>query len=186
MGTEMPVLETQRLMIRPFVMDDAARVAVVNEAQEMEAVRRYVQGAIASQKYLASLYQPPYGERAAVLKTDNLLIGIVGLVPCLMPFEQLPYFANGTAPQAVAPGTAEVGLYWACDPAYRRRGYATEAARALIDFAFTDMNIKRIVATTEYDNIESQGVMRKLGMSIEHNPLPEPHYMQVVGILERP
>ena len=31
-----------------------------------------------------------------------------------------------------------------------------------------------------------QRVMRKLGMRIERNPSPEPHWLQVVGVLERP
>ena len=182
MSTAIPVLETPRLIIRPYVPEDVERVAVVQEESDLEVIRQYVLGTIASLEHLTRLYQPPYGEHAVVLKDENLLIGAVGLVPCMMPFEQLPYF--GVTAQSVLPGTAEVGMYWACDPAYRRRGYATEAAQAIIDYAFGDMNIKRIVATTEYDNIESQGVMRKLGMTIEHNPLPEPHYMQVVGILE--
>ena len=184
MTTVLPVLETERLIIRPFVPDDVARVAIVQEEDDLEAARHYVLGTIASQEHLANLYQPPYGERAVVLKTENVLIAAVGLVPCIMPFEQLPYFTNGAIPRAVVAGTAEVGMYWACDRAYRRRGYATEAAQAVVDYAFKRMNIKRILATTEYDNIESQGVMHKLGMRIERNPLLEPHYMQVVGILE--
>ncbi len=186
MTTTMPVLETERLTIRAFVLDDVARVAAVREENDLEAVRQYVNGTIASLELLASLYQPPYGERAAVLKADNQLICVVGLVPCLTPFEQLPSFSKGVAPRTVMRSTPEVGLYWACDPAYRRQGYATEAAQAVIDYAFRHMNLKRIIATTEYDNIESQGVMRKLGMTIERNPLPEPHYLQVVGILENP
>lgn len=184
MTTAIPVLETERLLIRPFVLEDVERVAVVREETDLEAVRQYVQGTVASLNHLTSLYQPPYGEHAVVLKAENLLIAAVGLVPCLMPFEQLACFSSGRTPQSMTRSTAEVGMYWACDPAYRRKGYATEAARAIIDYAFQHMNLKRILAATEYDNIESQGVMRKLGMTLERNPLPEPQYMQVVGILE--
>ena len=70
--------------------------------------------------------------------------------------------------------TPEVGLFWAIDAAYRRQGYASEAAQALIDFAFNEMRLGRIIATTETDNLASQAVMRKLGMRICHNPLPTP------------
>ena len=45
-------------------------------------------------------------------------------------------------------------------------------------------DLQRIVATTTYDNTASIGVMRRLGMTIERNPLPEPIFMQVVGVLE--
>lgn len=180
----MPVLETERLIIRPFNVDDTAHIGRVRSIEDAEENRRYVQGAVAMSEHLASLWQPPYGDRAVVLKQDNCLIGIVGLVPLLMPFDQLPCFSGGRVPQTVQRSTAEVGLYWECDPAYRQQGYATEAARALIDYAFTHLNLKRILANTDYDNLASQGVMRKLGMTIEHNPLPKPEWFQVMGILE--
>jgi RimJ/RimL family protein N-acetyltransferase len=68
---------------------------------------------------------------------------------------------------------------------HRRRGYATEAGQALVDYAFRSLNLRRIVATTDFDNEGSIGVMRRLGMTIERNPNPgQPHYLQVVGILE--
>lgn len=53
----------------------------------------------------------------------------------------------------------------------------------MIAHAFTDLRLKRIVATTEFDNLESQGVMKKLGMTLTRNPLPEPPWLQVVGVL---
>jgi RimJ/RimL family protein N-acetyltransferase len=77
-----------------------------------------------------------------------------------------------------------VGLFWTTAPEVQGRGYATEAAQALIAYAFTKMKVARIVATTEFDNEASMGVMRKLGMTILRNPLPEPHWFQVVGLLE--
>ncbi|NJM40936.1 MAG: GNAT family N-acetyltransferase, partial [Anaerolineae bacterium] len=130
--------------------------------------------------WLSNLMQPPYGDRAIVLRATGELIGGVGLVPCLSPFDQLPSF--GGRPNALH--TAEMGLFWAIDPAHQAKGYATEAARALIDFVFREEKLKRIVATTEYDNFASQAVMTKLGMRLERNPFPEPPWFQVVGILE--
>ena len=44
--------------------------------------------------------------------------------------------------------------------------------------------MNRIVATTSYDNLASIAVMRKLSMRIERNPLPDPPWLQVVGMLE--
>jgi len=38
---------------------------------------------------------------------------------------------------------------------------------------------------TEYDNLASQGVMRRLGMKLEKTPFPDPPWLQVVGILRR-
>jgi predicted acetyltransferase len=78
----------------------------------------------------------------------------------------------------------EVGLYYALSPAYQRQGYATEAAQVLINYAFTQLHLKQIVATTTTGNEASIGVMRKVGMRIEKNPSPDPPGFQVVGILE--
>jgi GNAT superfamily N-acetyltransferase len=80
--------------------------------------------------------------------------------------------------------STEFGLFYAISPTHRRRGYATEAARALIDYAFEHLKLKRIIAETDYDNIASIGVMKKLGMRIEKNPLPEPAWLQIVSVLD--
>ena len=132
---------------------------------------------------LARLYQPPYGDRAVALKETGRLIGACGFVPCLNAFGQLPSFR--AAGQAARPGLAstEFGLFWAIAPAYQRRGYATEAGRALLDYAFARLRLARVVATTSYDNEASIGVMRRLGMRVERNPYPEPPWLQVVGVL---
>ena len=52
----------------------------------------------------------------------------------------------------------------------------------MIDYAFGELRLWRILATTQYDNLASQAVMRKLGMTVTRNPLPEPAWMQVVGV----
>jgi RimJ/RimL family protein N-acetyltransferase len=46
------------------------------------------------------------------------------------------------------------------------------------------LHLKRVVATTDYDNVASLGVMRKLGMRIEKNPRREPPWLQVAGIVD--
>src|SRR5258708_25198786 len=130
------------------------------------------------------LHQPPYGDKAVVLKESNRLIGAVGLVPAVTPAAQLPYYSANPTPNArIRP---EVGLYYAFDPAYQRKGYATEAVRALVDYAFKELRLERIIATTDYANERSQAMMRRLGMSIQRNPFLDPFWCEVVGILEHP
>lgn len=116
------------------------------------------------------------------LKETGQLIGLVGFVPSLALFEQLPAFAPAGTPSRRA--TPEVGLYYAIAPAHQRRGYAAEAGRAMVHYAFQELHLKRVVATTTYDNAASQGVMRRLGMLIERNPFPDPPWLQIVGVLE--
>jgi len=99
----------------------------------------------------------------------------------LMPFDQITELAR--MPQSTnGRMTPEVGLFWAVDPQHQRQDYATEAGAALIGHAFTRLQLWRILATTTDDNLASQAVMRKLGMTLTRNPLPDPPWMQVVGV----
>ena len=132
------------------------------------------------------MYQPPYGDYALVRKADDVLIGSVGYVPSYGPFGKLAYFRARSSEPDSALFTPEMGLFWALGKAYRGQGYATEAAQAVIRHAFERLSLKRIVATTEYDNSASIAVMRRVGMTIERNPDPTPEWFQIAGILENP
>ena len=105
-------------------------------------------------------------------------------MPCLSAFEQLPGITAGQPSDRPTRYTAEFGLFYAISPPHRRHGYAAEATQALIDYAFEHLKLKRIIATTAYDNIASIGVMKKLGMRIEKNPQAEPPWLQIVGVLD--
>ena len=188
---EIPVLESERLRIRPFQNTDLPYLFQIKQnigwvdaektaEQQLLDEADYLEWAVRNERQLAQLGQPPYGDRAVVLKETDELVGSVGLVPCVDVYGQLPSL-GGTA-NCLA--TAEVGLLWLIDPVYQGKGYASEAAQTLIDYAFGQMRLHRLIATTKYDNLASQAVMRKLGMAVERNPFPDPPWLQVVGILE--
>ncbi len=192
---EMPVLETGRLIIRPFVLEDLSDVHRLLDIELHEgnapgspdslAERtEWLQWSVLNYRQLARLDQPPYGDRAVILKATGGLIGACGFAPCLNVFEQLPGFASQEIIGNPSRYTSEIGLYYAISPAFQRQGFATEAAQALIDYAFQNLDLKRVVATTTYANEASQAVMRKLGMQIGKNPLSKPAWLQVVGLLE--
>jgi RimJ/RimL family protein N-acetyltransferase len=190
---QVPPLETQRLTIRPFNMDDLdALHQILDSHQDLGAEgaktrherEKWLQWTILSYEELAKLKQPPYGDRAIVLKQKQQVIGACGFVPSFGPFGQLPAGGTGSTDAAIHFNLPECGLFYALSRAYQRQGYATEAAQALIDYAFTQLRLKRIVATTTYENVTSIGVMRKVGMRIEQNPYSDPFWFQVVGILE--
>jgi [ribosomal protein S5]-alanine N-acetyltransferase len=67
-----------------------------------------------------------------------------------------------------APGEAgEVEIGYGIDPAYQGQGYTTEAARALIDWAFRDPACRAVVAPgTLKTNVGSNQVLHKLGMRL--------------------
>ncbi len=64
-------------------------------------------------------------------------------------------------------GKAEAGktvLFYVIDEAYRRRGYATQCAEALLRYAFEEMSYDRIFGGCAKDNYGSRRVMEKVGM----------------------
>ncbi len=180
----MKTLTTDRLLIRALAMEDAVPFRHMLDAafgqnpdRSDEVSRQLLQYNVLADGAHGALGQPPYGDRAIVLRSSGALIGAIGFAPCLAPFGQLPSF-GGTAHY-----TPEVGLFWALLPDQSGNGFATEAARAMISYAFDVLRLHRIVATTEHDNLRSIAVMRRLSMTIERNPSPEPHWFQTVGVL---
>jgi RimJ/RimL family protein N-acetyltransferase len=153
-------------------------------AQTLHERAEWLQWTVLSYTQLAKLYQPPYGERAVVHKHAQQLIGACGFVPCLDAFEQFSGLSPAPRPSQPWLTTPEFGLFYAITPTWQGQGYATEAARALVAYAFQHLRLKRIIATTTYENAASMGVMRKLGMRLERNPYPQPSWLQVVGVLE--
>ena len=61
--------------------------------------------------------------------------------------------------------THEIG--WAISSDHQGRGYATEGALALMDFAFSKLGRHRVIATCQPENVASWRVMEKLGMRRE-------------------
>lgn len=181
----MRVLDTARLLIRPFglaeaetysrLLDEAFGAGVHGSNDEKRIMFEYQ---VAADAGLALLHQPPYGDRAIALRDGGEVVGSVGFAPCLMPFGLLPSF------EATSRFTSEVGLFWALFPEHWGHGYATEAAAAMVAYAFDALRLRRIVATTEHENTRSLNVMGRLGMRLERNPQAEPHWFQTVGILD--
>ena len=64
-------------------------------------------------------------------------------------------------------------LGWAFDPAFGRRGYATEAVRALISLCFGPLGLRRLHADCFFDNIASWQLMERLGMRREVHSVKE-------------
>jgi RimJ/RimL family protein N-acetyltransferase len=115
---------------------------------------------------------------AAELKTTQEFVGIIGL--------GIPYFEAHFTP------CVEVG--WRLATAHWGQGYATEGARASIDFGFSHLPLEEIVAVTASGNLSSRRVMERLGMvydpqgDFDHPNVPEsaPHRRHVLYRISRP
>jgi RimJ/RimL family protein N-acetyltransferase len=69
---------------------------------------------------------------------------------------------------------AEVGpeLVYAVHPAHQGRGYATEASRALLAYAFATLGLERVPGRTDTPNRASARVLERLGMRFEGESAP--------------
>ncbi|MBW4596064.1 MAG: GNAT family N-acetyltransferase [Brasilonema angustatum HA4187-MV1] len=61
-------------------------------------------------------------------------------------------------------GSLEIGYFIV--PSYRQQGYASEAAKATIEWAFCQPNVQKVTAGCDPDNIASKRVLEKIGMQL--------------------
>lgn len=73
----------------------------------------------------------------------------------------------------------EVGLGFILHHVFWGRGFATEAAAACLEYAFTQLDLSQVIALIRPQNLPSQGVARKLGMAQKRLTLYEslPHLL---------
>jgi hypothetical protein len=94
-------IETYRLLIRSYILEDLPIIHrivdqtfgagdKVNDEAALQEGRSWLQWSIRNQKGFPKLGQPPYGDKAIVLKATGELIGSVGNVPLLDAYDQIP------------------------------------------------------------------------------------------------
>ena len=150
----MPVLTTERLRLRPFTLLDAPDIQRLAGAPEVAATtlripHPYPDGA-AEAWVLSHRGAYERGEElslAVVRLEDDALVGAIGLA-----------FSGDDA-------RAELG-YWIGVP-YWGRGYATEAAAAVLAYGFGTLGLARIHACHFGRNVASGRVLQKIGMTRE-------------------
>jgi RimJ/RimL family protein N-acetyltransferase len=91
----------------------------------------------------------PWSQRAIVLRHENVMIGTA------------TFHGPPGVDDTSAPGAAEAG--YEVFPAYRSRGFATEAARALIDWAHREHAVSHFISSVAPENLPSRRVNEKLG-----------------------
>lgn len=173
------IIETERLILRPFSESDAADV--------FEYLREPVVNCFASMK-LNSLEEAKaelkkrVGETeyyfAIVLKDADKVIGEIDAYP-----------EHGEPHNTSSPFDT-FSPCWMLNDVYQGKGYAYEAAHAFFDYLFREKGARRIYAYTEDYNLPSQHLCEKLGMrreglfkefvSFVNNPDGTPHYENTI------
>ncbi len=90
-------------------------------------------------------------------------------------------FAGLAVPNFIAPINPCVEIGWRLRRQSWGAGYATEAAQFVVDVAFEELLLPRIVSFTAMDNVRSRNVMTRIGMvhrpelDFDHPKLPAGH-----------
>ena len=68
-------------------------------------------------------------------------------------------------------GRSEGELGWIIHKDYQGKGFAYEAAKVIVDFAFRELGVKKLNAHCDYRNLASVRIMEKIGMVLERDDL---------------
>ena len=143
-GPPIPVLETERLILRAPRFEDAATIAaLVNDRRIAENTAR-VPHPYTLKDAETFIDHVAGGSEVAFLVTltDGRIVGNCGIATIRADGPEIGY-AIGVA-------------HWG-------HGYATEAARAIIDHAFRDIGLKELLAGARVSNPASRRVLEKCG-----------------------
>jgi RimJ/RimL family protein N-acetyltransferase len=139
-----PVLETERLLLRAPRLEDAQAVAaLINDRRIAENTARipYPYSVADAQAFIARANRGG-GEACFLIEAGGEIIGGCGIDLARRPDPEIGYWIG---------------------PPYWGRGYATEAARALIDHAFEELGCERLAGRARVSNPASRRVLEKCG-----------------------
>ena len=151
------ILETERLVLRPFTVSDAADVL---EYLREPAVNCFASMKLNSLEEAETEMKNRCGETeyyfAIALKDTGKVIGEIDAYP----EADDPSEGDKRPKDTFSP-------CWMLNKEYQGKGYAYEAAYAFFDYLFKDKGARRIYAYTEDYNTSSQHLCEKLGMRRE-------------------
>ncbi len=152
------MIETERLLLRPFTEEDAADVYEYRKAPLVNCFACMKLNSVAeAREELRKRAEAQEGVCLAVaLKENGRVIGELEA----HPESSQPDRMENTVCDTYSP-------CWMLHPDYHGKGYACEAAHAFFDWLFREKGARRIYAYTEDYNLPSQRLCEKLGMRRE-------------------
>lgn len=156
-STPKVILTTDRLILRTWHASDIPLMAEISSDPVVMEHFPYIQDLTATQKLVAHInaHYDKYGYAlfAVEIKKYNKFIGFVGLNH---PSFDIPNF--------IPHGLPIVEIGWRLSSQHWRNGYATEAAKAVLNFAFVELMLNEVISFTVVDNHTSRRVMEKIGL----------------------
>jgi RimJ/RimL family protein N-acetyltransferase len=149
-------LETERLTLRPFVEGDFDAVHATRSSPEV----------------VLYLYEEPFTPE----QSRERLMRMVGAASWT---KEDDWFSAAAVERSSGATVGDMAFHWVSerdrtaeigfvfDPRHQGKGFATEASRALLEWAFTTAGMHRVIGRTEARNVASARVLEKLGMRLE-------------------
>lgn len=150
----MSFIETERLLIRKWDagrdLDDA--LAIYGDPETMRFIPCGALDREQTQRFISRMIERDeangFGIWPVVLKSERRVIGECGIT-------YIPDYGT------------DVEIAWIYNRAYHGQGYATEAARAVLDYAFSEVRLPKVYALIERANGASIAVANKLRMNFD-------------------
>lgn len=142
-------LETDRLILRPIDLEDTMDMFAYSSDVENTYYVYPTHLTPEDTRFSIANYfmSEPLGKYGIELKEEGKLIGTIDL--------------------RIKPAQLSAEISYVLNQDYQGKGYATEAAQAILDFAFTILDLEKVTATCNSENLASEALMLRLGMKKE-------------------
>lgn len=148
----MRILGTERLFLRTFQEEDVESLIAINQDQQVmqffPAVPTREETIAFIDKIISHQEEKNFSLYAAEIKNTGEMIGFVGLFTATFEAHFTP--------------AIEIG--WRLSSKHWNQGYATEAAKEVLNYAFKTLNLEEVVSFTSALNKPSIRVMQKIGL----------------------
>jgi RimJ/RimL family protein N-acetyltransferase len=162
-------IETDRLIMRKFTLDDAEAALAMNSepevtkyipfesAKTLEKVKESI-----AKNTLADYDKHGFGRLAVTLKETGEFMGFSGL-------------KNDPTLKGVDIGFRFCSRFWG-------QGYGTESAMPFLDVAFKDLQVPELIGAAMKDNLGSIAILKKMGLTFKHTEMFEGYPLEVYGL----
>lgn len=163
-------ITTPRLLLRPSRKEDFASSRAIWTDPE---VRRFTGGPPSDEAFRTTFFDDlgkskgAYGFKSVIEIATGLHVGDAGLA------------------QKTVEGRSEVEVLYFFAKRFWGRGFATEAAKALIDYGFATLGLTRIMALIHPDNHASRRVAERIGMAFEREVTTDSGKLRRMFVIER-
>ena len=148
------MIRTQRLLLRPLCRDDLPRLQGYATRPEFY---RYLPIPVQTSETVAA-----YLEQQTAAPVGDKKSWVFGIEP-----HEIGYLVGTVRISIVSVENRTADIGYALNSQFYGRGYATEAARAVLQFGFRELNLHRIWATADVHNEASCRVLERIGMKRE-------------------